>query len=179
MSIPSGSIGQSLGGLASVGHVPLHETLRTELLAVGAYLMNVPGCRVYNNANISLTTNVETALTFNTERFDRDNMHSTVTNTGRITFTTAGIYIVTGHVAYAASATGVREIKFRLSGTTNLASQKANATSSGTTRLTLAMIYQFAAADWIDLTAFQDSGGALNVLAAGNDSPEIAAMRLG
>ena len=49
-----------------------------------------PSCNVYNNANISIATGTNTALTFNSERYDNAAMHSTSSNTQRITAPTGG-----------------------------------------------------------------------------------------
>jgi hypothetical protein len=43
------------------------------------------GWRVYNSGNVALSTAAETEITFNSERYDTDAFHSTVTNTGRAT----------------------------------------------------------------------------------------------
>ena len=49
-----------------------------------------PSCRAYNNANISMTSGAATAVTLNSERFDNAAMHSTSSNTSRITVPTGG-----------------------------------------------------------------------------------------
>ena len=63
-------------------------------------------------------------------------MHSTVSNTGRITATTAGKYLIGGHIEFAANATGLRELYIRLNGTTinvnAIAAAGATMTSSST-----------------------------------------------
>lgn len=43
------------------------------------------GCKVYNSANFNLAHNTYTQITFNSESFDSDGFHSTVTNTSRLT----------------------------------------------------------------------------------------------
>jgi|688.fasta_scaffold1060402_1 hypothetical protein len=52
-----------------------------------------PAARVGNTANITSYTN-NTDITWNTETYDTDEMHSTSTNTARITINTPGIYSV-------------------------------------------------------------------------------------
>lgn len=140
----------------------------------------IPACRVYNNANISVGSGF-TALTFNTERFDTDTMHSTSVNTGRITFTTAGVYQVTGHVEFAASAGGtVRAVEIRVDGSTVIAQVNGPGLgASATVNLTVTAMYAFTAAQYVELLAYQDTGGSLNVLASGNYSPEFSAVWVG
>lgn len=153
--------------------------LNTHLRDNLSFLYNAPSCRVYNSANIShATSGTEQSLTFNSERYDTDTMHSTATNTERITFTTAGKYLVTGHVVWAANATGVRSIHIRANGTTPLASHE-QAAHSGENSMSISTVYSFAAGDYVELRVNQTSGGALNVLVGGNRTPEFAAQWLG
>lgn len=140
------------------------------------FLANPPKARVYNSANLTLTTATLTALTFNTERQDSDTMHSTATNTSRLTFTTAGFYVIGGHARFAANATGYRELQFRLNGTTNIAAVIDHTATAVARELCLTTGYQFAAGDYVELMAYQTSGGNLDVEATGNHSPEAWAI---
>lgn len=140
----------------------------------------VKACRVYNSASISLTSGAYTALTFNSERFDTDTMHSTVSNQSRITFTTAGLYAFGGNVSFAANATGLRALGIRMGGATYLSSQQVPSLgASAATELETHGIYAFTAGQYIELLAAQFSGGALNALAGPNYSPEFWAARIG
>ena len=61
------------------------------------FLAKPPACRLYNTANLTGYT-MNSTITWSAEQYDTDNMHSNVTNTGRITATTAGMYLVSGCV---------------------------------------------------------------------------------
>jgi hypothetical protein len=50
-------------------------------------------CRVYNSGNQTISNATWTDLTFDSELYDTDTMHDTSSNTNRITFTTAGVYV--------------------------------------------------------------------------------------
>jgi hypothetical protein len=133
--------------------------------------------RVYNTASISLANGAGTALTFDTERFDVGGFHSTSVNTGRLTIPVAGTYLVGANVQYAANATGVRQGYIRLNGTTVLVANLVPAVTGGVvTEQVLVTMYNFAANDYVELVAFQNSGGALNLVAVGNYSPEFWIM---
>lgn len=132
-----------------------------------------PSARVYNNAHISLNNATLTNLTFNTERWDTDTIHDTTTNTGRLTCKTAGIYIVTGHVSFAANATGIRDVRILHNGTTTYATTRADAAASGKTNMTISSILSLAVNDYVELVAYQSSGGALNVEYDASLSPEF------
>lgn len=139
-----------------------------------AFLATPPSCRVYNSSNISHSSSGSYQyLTFNNERYDTDTMHSTSVNTGRITFTTAGKYHVGATIEFASNATGVRGLVIRLNGTTLIASVTVSASSATQTNLTAGCDYQFSAADYVEVGAYQSSGGSLNVSAVGNTSPEF------
>lgn len=152
--------------------------LNTYLRDDVGFLATPPSCRVYNNANISHSSSGSNQyLTFNTERFDTDTMHSTSVNTGRITFTTAGKYLVGGNITFAANSTGQRGVHVRLNGTTVIANYGCETVAGGLeTPLFVVGYYAFSASDYIELGCLQNSGGALNVLASGNYSPEFWAV---
>lgn len=137
---------------------------------------NKAHCRVYNNATQSLTTATLTALTFNSERVDVGGMHSTSVNTSRITVPTGegGWYDFGGNVEFAANVTGDRRAYLRVNGTTYVAVAATPALVGGSTSfLNVTCKYQLAAGDYIELVAFQNSGGALNSAVSGNYAPEF------
>lgn len=144
------------------------------------FLYSAPKVRVYNSANISVTSSTDTALTFDTERFDTDTMHSTSTNTSRITFTTAGTYLVGANVEWASDSTSYRELTLRLNGSTKIGSSVVQPSSSVVTRQTVTTVYAFqivsSVADYVEAVVRHVKGSALNVVAAGNYSPEFYAI---
>lgn len=148
-----------------------------------ATLLNptVPQARVFNNANISLATSgTLQALTFNSERFDNGSLHSTSTNTSRLTAPITGLYGVGGHVSIAANATGNRQLALRLNGATFIAADmRTNAGAGDPSQISIQTVYQLVAGDYVELLAMQSSGGALNVSAAASFSPEFWMVRLG
>lgn len=139
-----------------------------------SFLARPPRCRVYNSADISHTTSgAEQAVTFNSERFDTDTMHSTSVNTSRLTFTTAGTYLIGATVEFASNATGHRALSLRVGGSTYVAAVKIPAISGATSQVTVMTAYAFTAGQYVELMAFQDSGGPLNLLGVGNFTPEF------
>jgi hypothetical protein len=136
--------------------------------------------RVFHNAAQSIANNATAALAFNSERNDTDTIHDTVTNNSRLICKTAGIYQITGQATFAANATGIREVGIRLNGSTFLAdSNKNNVGASIDARLSVTTIYNLAVNDYVELIVFQNSGASLNVLSAGNYSPEFMMIRIG
>ena len=134
------------------------------------------GCRVYNNANISIPNNPTTAqgtLTFDAERDDSTGMHSTSVNTSRITIAVAGAYDVGCCVRFASNATGYRQVFLFKNGTNVILQDTRNAVNGAVTIITIHTRYIFTAGDYIEAVVFQNSGGALNVDAAADYSPEF------
>lgn len=140
------------------------------------------GCRLSNSTAINLTHNVWTTLTFDSEQFDSDSMHSTTVNTNRITFTRAGTYLVSCHLQVDPNATGMRGLICRFTGGSNYVAvdtKPAVTTATWGTTLQVTTIYQFAAADWVDFAVFQNSGGTIQAMSSAYWSPRAAAYRLG
>ena len=143
-----------------------------------AKLAGMPAARVYNSAAISISHNLDTVLTFNSERFDTDAIHDTVTNPSRLVCKTAGLYLIVGHVRFASNATGFRYTYIRVNGTTSLAVQETPAVSGFPTILSVATLYQLAVNDYAELLVYQNSGAALNVEVSVAQSPEFALVRV-
>lgn len=136
------------------------------------------GCRAYNTANISIANNTVTALTFDTERFDPYSMFALTGS--QIVIVRTGRYNLGGVIEFDDAAGGYRELCVRLNGTTNLVATNKLPNGAGVAndKMNVACDYEFVAGDFIELTVFQNSGGALNVIATGNSSPEFWCCRI-
>lgn len=137
-----------------------------------------PSCRVYNSANIAVTTGTTTALTFNSELWDNGGLHSTVSNTSRITVPSGGggIWMVGGHVQWEINATGVRNLGLRTNATGVYGWQTCLAIAGSNILLSVCTMLALVPTDYIELIVLQNSGGNLNVEAAAGFSPEFWAM---
>lgn len=138
------------------------------------------GVAVYNSANIAVPSGAWTALTFNSERKDDASFHSTVANTSRLTVPTGydDWYIISGHAEWAGGLGGIyRNLGILLNGGILIAahSRWVNAAAQS---ISVATIYYLSGSDFVELAAYQDSGGNLNVNASGNYSPEFRMVRL-
>jgi len=135
------------------------------------------GARVYNSGNISIPNSTWTALTFDSERFDTDDIHSVVANTGRLTCTSAGVYAIFGTVKFADNDNGQRAIRIYLNGTTPIAQGQITAGVSTPDSLTISTLYELSVTDYVELEAYQNSGGAVNIEAVLQRSPEFAMVK--
>lgn len=152
-------------------------------LHVHAY--SPPACRVYRSTSQAITNAALTALTFDTERYDNDTMHSTVSNTNRITLTTAGLYVVGGHISWQADTDYTRRICYiQVSGAAIIARQSDESPAhalANAEEWSLSTTYKLAANDYIELVVFQTntSAGANNIVASLAYSPEFYATWVG
>jgi hypothetical protein len=139
-----------------------------------------PKARVFHNAAQSIPNDTVTALAFNSEVYDTDTIHDTVTNNSRLTCKTAGTYSIVASVSYAANTTGYRGTAIRLNGTIDLAQDRRNtiSTASRSTWLTLSIQADLAVNDYVEVTVRQTSGGALDIEAASAYSPYFMMARL-
>lgn len=130
------------------------------------FLIDPPACSVFNNTTQSVANNTEATLTANSENFDNDAMHSTVTNTARITVQTAGRYEFTCRVNFQADITPDtrRQITLRKNGTTSVV-VAAHPGITDSTSMTISGFLKdtMAAADYYEVRILQNSGNALNI----------------
>lgn len=125
-------------------------------------------CKATRSTNQSIPNNADTTLLWDQEEFDTDGFHDNVTNTNRFTAPVAGKYLVTCAIQIAHAATGSRYFKFQKNGT-DYGSIVAFSASAGADPdfFTISDIVNLAAGDVMSGVVYQDSGGALNVIAAG------------
>jgi hypothetical protein len=135
------------------------------------------GARVYNSADISVANAQWTSLTFNSENFDTDGIHSTTTNTGRLTCVTSGTYLIFGSVRWADKGTGRRIMQILHGGTDTIARVEYAIVSSSTV-MTISTVYNLSAGQYVELSVYQSSGGDLNAMSYGDWSPEFGMVRI-
>ena len=124
------------------------------------------GTRVRNSGSgiLIIPNATGTALTFNTEDYDTDGIHSTSSNTSRFTVPSgkAGYWQVSFFFNFDGNATGIRSIYVYKNGNFNaLISTNPASTSQASNNAT--MTYSLIVGDYIELYAFQNSGGNLNI----------------
>lgn len=137
------------------------------------------GARVYASAVQSLGTGALTAITFDLEAMDPFGLHSPSSNPARITIATPGWYHVGGEVAFAASATGNRNVVIMRNGTDRLVEDnRANVGAVVPTKVSTDTLYYLSAGDYVEVHALQDSGGPLNTVVTTGYLPALWAVRV-
>lgn len=142
-----------------------------------AFVIAPPRCSVYNSAVLTPVTATWTVHTWDTEYYDTDTMHSTVSNTSRLVATTAGLYDTKAQIAFAANATGIRALQVRKNSAGNSASGtrigwayiSANG-AGGQQSITFDKDVQMTASDYLELFIYQSSGAGLATIAGDGDS---------
>lgn len=167
------------------GAVLTAAQLNTQLRDNVSFLANPPACRVYHNAAQTLVNNTPLTVAFNSERYDTNTMHDTSTNNSRITFNTAGLYVVTFNCVMDAD----NDLNWAYSQIVKNAALTpiAQATLGAMTdaglspSLHVSTIYKFAAADYIQVTVAQKntSANSKNLGSLADYSPEFAATWIG
>lgn len=119
----------------------------------------------------TIATSVFTGVTFTAETVDRRGQHSTTVNTSRVTATAdLGTYFCIGQVVWATNATGTRRCRFTDSGVTTIlgaAGLYGPAPANGTS-IAFGIWQPALSTAYLELEAFQDSGGNLDTLISAN-----------
>lgn len=126
-------------------------------------------CLVYRNTTLNVPNNSNTTITWNAEDYDTDSMHSTLVNTERITFNTAGKYQVNVQIWFAdTGSTGRRALQVarRTGGVVQEQYNQQVSASIGDGSyqiLSVNCIVNAGVGDYLTCVAYQNSGGSLSL----------------
>lgn len=143
------------------------------------YLRWAPQCVIDRSTNQSVTTGTWTTVLYDREVLDGWSMHSTVTNTGRITIPSgaAGVYHVGAMLEFQASGSTFVGLRLRVDGATVIADNGwATATVAGGS---VATHWNLAAASYVETQVFHNSGSTQDVSVAGGYPCMMWAVWLG
>jgi len=130
---------------------------------VGVGQRSMDAVRVIRTTNQSINNNSVTAISFDTETYDLGSGLWVVGSPTRITIVVPGVYNFSGVLRFDANSTGERAILVRVNGATLVASGgEGNPSATNDSRCDVAGDINLAAADYLELCAYQNSGGALN-----------------
>lgn len=132
-------------------------------------------CRVFNSGGLTIVTATPTILAFDSNRFDPASLHSTTSNTSRITIARNGMYNITANLEWPANAVGIRTIEILLNGATVIARVDTPGNAALINQMISTLYYLFSN-DYIEIRVTQTSGGNLIIPANGNYSPEFSVL---
>jgi len=158
------------------GYLVTAANWNTDLVDNITFLANPPACRVTSSGTQSVgDASFLNPVLFDTESYDTDSMHSTSVNTGRITFNTAGVYVVSFNCRFTTASDYLyTQAQLLLNGAGHIGGStvQGNSGTSYEPWLTVTAQHKFAAADYCVCSVFQDNSGAAarNLLAAASFS---------
>lgn len=174
LNLSGGSLGNISGNNLSISS---GSTLVTLNVTGGSTLasLNVTtatdAARVTNSAAIQIPNGAATALTFDTQRWATSGMHSTTTNSSRVTVLSTGLYDVTAQVELSSGVLGQRDLRIVLNDATVIGRQSVF--SSSPVVLTAATTYRMSATtDYVGVQIYFD-GSTGRVLQGAAYSPEL------
>jgi hypothetical protein len=151
--------------------------------AIGNWIVNPPRFSAYlASTSFKCADATFTPVILDTEVEDTEGGHSTTTNSQRYTAQVAGLYLVTGQVAFLANATGQRAAKLTVNGTTDvlgseqlLTGQTANIVNTVSVNPSYVRL---AVGDYVYMQAFQNSGtsGGLALNSVGAAQTQLACL---
>ena len=130
------------------------------------------GASVYRGASQSIANATATALTFDNETYDTDAFHDNSTNNTRMTVPAgkAGKYLVTGVTYFTNNATGQRIVYIYKNGANVIGTIQQGISASIDCVVQTSFVVSLAVSDYVELFAYQNSGGALNVFGTSSSS---------
>lgn len=165
-----GDILSVLASMALIGNISANKAylkdlevtgVMTGVGASGAFV----GCRLNRVADQTITSGVQTAISFTNESIDTSGMHEAVTNPSRITFVESGVYLVGGMFHFAPNTTGTyRYLYLLLNGDTQkYLSVQYHPATLGTDAKETTVLRNFSAGDYVELQAHHDASSNIAV----------------
>lgn len=123
------------------------------------------GVSLYKSGAQSIANLTNATITFDSENYDTDGFHSTLSNDQRITIPSGkgGKYLISGTMIWASNSTGQRAMKLLKNGTSYYEWCEDDTNSSGILGLSGSIILNLVATDYIEMVASQNSGGTRTV----------------
>jgi len=154
--------------------IATHAALKTGVHALAL------GARVYNSVAQAIPTSTDTAVTFDSERYDTDTIHEGVTNPSRLTCRTAGKYLI-GIALQLDNLIANKHfcVILKLNGTTEICRRTRYNVGGEPPYLGMNAVYDLAVGDYVETVVHHDNGNDRNILAVEATSPEFWMNRIG
>lgn len=169
----------TLEGEVSESLSTVSESVRHDagVVSVGEVL-NI-GCAIRNSSFQNFTIDVLNVLTFNTEIEDTDDMVNLGANSTRITFKTAGVYIVGFNAAVFGTSEGDWDLSIRLNGTLRIVEDYLGNNTDSQWKASLVRRRWFDVDDYIECTAFPVGKANPRTIAEDESQPVFWAQKIG
>ncbi|MBA7587005.1 hypothetical protein ES708_29015 [subsurface metagenome] len=123
-------------------------------------------CCVHRSADKAIADATTVLIDFDVEDWDTDGCHDNVTNNDRLTCKTAGKYLLTANIQFAANSTGTRGLYFyKYTDSEVWIASFTTPTPAAPipARCILLRLIDLAVDDYVFMKVYQDSGGSLNL----------------
>jgi hypothetical protein len=141
-----------------------------------------PYARVAVGGITAVAHNTRAFLSFATQRsISTASMHSTSANSSRVKVVSSGLYLITGHVEWAAfSSAGGRQVELWLNDTTVLAIHKTPAlpAAAALPMSVTTVYYATSTSDYFGLAVFQDSGSTGSLTGTGQYGSDFTVTKI-
>lgn len=143
----------------------------------------VDKCKITNSVDLTILPMVETVLTFDTDVYDPEDMHSTVSDTHKVYVKRDGLHLIDVQILWVASAIGYRELRLHkynpVTETITLLSRSLQNGMLVTTRYTQSVSIQDESVEgeYYYVSVVHSSPSSLRII-SDSASPVVAAVRL-
>jgi hypothetical protein len=135
------------------------------LLNAASFLLNPPRCQAYQTTGQTVASATNTPLSFQSEVYDTDGMHSTTTNPWRLTVQTAGLYNVQAYAIFTTTMAATVQVQAEIwINGSPVEGGSASGTGAGSgigTALNISAPVQLNVGDYVELVVFQNSGATI------------------
>jgi hypothetical protein len=138
------------------------------------------GVALSDSSDQSIPNNTSTAVNFDSEKYDTSGFHDNAVNNSRITIPAgkAGYYLVIAKIDWYNNTTGRRNVQIRKNGT-NIASAFLGALINEEVHNQVSTIVNLAVNDYLEIFAYQTSGGSLSLYMTNTVDVDFIAQYLG
>lgn len=148
----------------TVGELLTASKMNTDVRNGLNFLLSGKPLAVLQRSSVqNFTNNTPANVTWNSELIDRDGGHDNVTNADRYTAQTAGWYMVTAFLQWVNWAGGTRQVSMTRSGASMYTEARGASPGSYASCNLLAVPIFLSLADYVQVTALQDSGSTINI----------------
>lgn len=161
----------------AVGNFNTAALFNGQIRDLNTFALGPPAFYGRQVASQSVANNTATALTIDTEVYDSDGFHSTVTNPSRVTATIPGWYLVFGYGTFVGNTAGSRSVRIYLNGVAVPGSQTTLSPAPSGVQWAAScwcMVNVNGSTDYIELNVSQTSGGALSTYVGVDVDPSLA-----
>ena len=182
IDLTTGALTGSAFSTTNPGLAPAMATADTTKYLNGGGTYTVPAavaaksCHLHHSTTQNISNGDFNALNFDTADWDVGSLYSAGSPT-RITFPSAGAYAVHGFCGFAANVTGRRVLDVRYNGGSfaGRGETAPNSSVASQTFVNTFAIINAVGGDYVELTAWQSSGGVLSTVTG----PQFAAYKIG